>query len=107
MTQGNFALLAENSIHDLMQRLEDNDVLAELDIDLIDGVLHMAFDDGSQIIINSQSSAEQLWLATPFGPHHFSYDAAGKNWRDDRSGDTLEAVLANALSRKLGTAVKL
>lgn len=107
MSQQSFAILAENSIRSLLQRLEDNAALADAEIDLIDGVLHVQLEDGSHFIVNSQSSAEQLWLATPFGPHHFSYDASSQVWRDDRSGEPLDTLLEQALSRKLGMPVKL
>lgn len=107
MSRENFAILAENSLHDLLQKLELNAALEDLDIDIIDGVIHLEFEDGAQIVINSQSSAQQLWLATPYGPHHFSYDETRQCWCDDRDGSAIEAALANALSKKLGRPVLL
>ncbi|MEW5791985.1 MAG: iron donor protein CyaY [Pseudomonadota bacterium] len=107
MSQENFPILAENSIRALVHKLEQAEGAENLSVDLIDGVLHAEFEDGSQIIINSQSSARQLWLASPLGPAHFDYDAASGTWKDERSGEPLEHALERVLSLKLGAPVSL
>ena len=86
---------------------EDMEALEDADIDLVDGVLTVEFDDGSQLIINRQEPVEQIWVASPLGPAHFSYDSDQECWVDDKSGASLTDTLEKAFSEKLGQAVSL
>ena len=110
MKQTSFSTQTAVFLEMLLERLESVDALEDLDMDLIDGVLTLEFPDGAQIIINRQSSARQIWLASPQGPAHFSYvtTAAGTGeWRNDRDGKGLRDTLNDILSDKTGTKITL
>jgi CyaY protein len=100
----NKALLLLETLQEKMELVE---ALEDLDIDLIDGVLTVEFEDGSQMIINRQSSAEQIWVASPLGPAHFSFDEDRKDWLDDKTSVSLKNTLEQAFSNKLGLTVNL
>lgn len=107
MTQPSFALQAEQTLEDLMERMGAVDALADLDMDLVDGVLTVEFDDGGQLILNRQEAVRQLWLASPEGPAHFRFDADEGQWLDERSDDELVSVLQRVLGHKLGQNIRL
>ncbi|WP_019569972.1 iron donor protein CyaY [Thioalkalivibrio sp. ALE11] len=107
MSQPSFAVFAEQTLDDFYARLSDHPDLGDLDIDLIDGVLTLEFEDGAQMILNRQEAAAQIWLSSPEGPAHFGYDEATGQWQNDRTGETLGTTLARVLGGKLGTSIEL
>ncbi|MEE9492649.1 MAG: iron donor protein CyaY [Gammaproteobacteria bacterium] len=111
MKQTSFSTQTAVFLEVLLERLESVDALDDLDMDLIDGVLTLEFPDGAQIIINRQSSAKQIWLASPQGPAHFSYvetvGAVSGEWRNDRDDKGLRDTLNDVLSEKIGTKITL
>lgn len=107
MSQPSFAVFAEQTLDDIYARLSDHPDLGDLDIDLIDGVLTLEFEDGAQMILNRQEAAQQIWLSSPEGPAHFGYAEAEGQWQNDRTGETMETTLARVLGGKLGTSIEL
>jgi len=107
MSQTSFALFAEQTLDDIQRRLSEQADLDDLDIDLIDGVLTIEFEDGAQIILNRQEAAQQIWLSSPEGPAHFGYSEDDRAWRNDRSGDDLHQTLARVIGGKTGVTVEL
>jgi len=102
-----FAVRATETLEDLLDRLEACEALEDADMDIVDGVLTLELEDGSQIIINRQEPLQQIWVASPLGPAHFAWSEADGEWRDDRTGKPLIATLEEALSGKLGMPVRL
>ncbi len=107
MGEVSFSVRASRLLEGLLERMEAVEALADVDMDLVDGILTVEFDDGGQLIINRQESAGQIWVASPLGPAHFSFDAARDDWLDDRSGATLTETLEKAFTAKLGEPVSL
>lgn len=107
MNTVSFSVVAEQAIEELLEAIEEIEEMDDCDLDLVDGVLTIEFEDGSQIIINRQEPVKQLWLASPFGPAHFDMADNGDRWTDDKTGEDLRHALARALSEKLGTPVSL
>jgi len=107
MAELSFAVRAAQALEALMERIEAHSALDDLDVDLVDGVLKIEFDDGAQIIINRQEPLEQLWVASPLGPAHFGFDAERGEWFDDRTGVSLTETLEKALSLKTGAVIRL
>lgn len=107
MSQPSFALFAEQTLDEIYNRLSDQDGLDDLDIDLIDGVLTLEFEDGAQMILNRQEAAQQIWLSSPEGPAHFGYNEDEDAWLDDRNGDNLHETLARVIGQKMGVRVEL
>ncbi|OBS10768.1 iron donor protein CyaY [Acidihalobacter prosperus] len=107
MTELSFALRAEQAMETLLQYVSDHDALADLDADLIDGVLRIDFDSGAVLILNRQEPVRQLWLASPEGPAHFGLDEASGEWRNDRTGESLTAALGRVFSQQVGEPVTI
>jgi CyaY protein len=57
------------------------------------GALTIAFPGGQRLILSSQPSVSQLWMAIAAKgvAYHFDYDHAKGEWRDDR-GEGIEAL---------------
>ena len=104
MTESEFDQL----IDDILMQIED--ALDELDNDIdyesSAGILTITMENNSQIIINRQISAMQLWLAAKSGGFHFNYDVL-KGWYDDRSGELFPDALNRCLSEQSDEAIIL
>jgi CyaY protein len=100
-----FAKAADAAMARVFSRLQDEDP-DELDCDLAMGVLSMEFADGKKCILNRQSAARQIWLAEGATAWHFAADDAG-HWVDTKGRGTLDAVLSEVLSRRLGRRIDL
>lgn len=107
MSDISFSVKAGQLLEKILECMESADALEDVDMDLIDGVLTVEFEDGAQIIINRQSSAEQIWVASPLGPAHFSFYDDKNDWLDDKTSVSLKSTLEQAFSEKLGQAVLL
>lgn len=106
MSDTSFALIAEELMEDLLSKLEEFEALEDLDMDLIDGVLTIGFEDGSKVIINRQEPVRQIWLASPEGPAHFAQNEAGE-WRNIKTDDEFNATLSRVFTSKAGEAIEL
>lgn len=100
-----FAVHAMQTLETLRDAMEALAALDDADVDLIDGVLTVEFANGSQLVLNRQEAAAQIWLSSVLGPAHFGYDAATGRWLDDRNGRELRETLAEALTRSTGRSV--
>ena len=104
MTESEFNQL----IDDILMQIED--ALDELDNDIdyesSAGILTITMENNSQIIINRQISAMQLWLAAKSGGFHFNYDAL-KGWYDDRSGELFQTALNRCLTEQSDESISL
>lgn len=107
MPASSFSVHAEQTLEELMQRMEALDALSDLDMDIIDGVFTLEFEDGSQVIINRQEALEQIWLASPEGPAHYGYSEAEAAWLDDKTGEDMIQTLNRVLSQKLDQPITL
>lgn len=107
MTETSFAVRAAKLLDEILEQLEAVDTLEDLEMDLVDGVLTVTFDDGGKLIINRQEATEQIWVASPLGPAHFNFDDAQGCWVDDRSGETLVGTLERAFSEKMREEIEL
>lgn len=77
----------------------------EIEADLVPGALTLTTGDDCKFIVSEQGAHQQMWLATPEQGRRYNYDPAGGTWIDAKDGTQLQAVLAEALSTKLGKAV--
>ena len=89
-----------SSIEDALDGCE-----ADLDWDMLGGVLTIECENGSQVIINRQEPTRQIWLAARSGGYHFDYDSNDDCWKQD----DLEffTLLNQALSEQSGESVEL
>lgn len=110
MTESEFKDFVEELIIQIEDAIEalDNDI----DYESSDGILTIIMANKSQIIINRQTAALQLWLAAKSGGFHFDYinanDAVEEDgWYDDRSGEAFIVTLNRCLSLQSGKAIEL
>ncbi len=87
----------------LDRALEDSD--ADLDWSLVDGILEIACEDGSKVIVNRHAPNREIWVAARRGGFHFR--AEGGRWRDTRGGRELGLALAEILKEQAGVDVSL
>jgi CyaY protein len=58
-----------------------------------------------KLIFSRQSAVHQLWLAAPDTGYHCNWD--GKDWRCDKSGESLTSLLARYSVQLCGKAIEL
>lgn len=102
MTESEYSHLADITLNHLEAALD----AAGLDYERGDGgVLELEFDDGSMIVVNKQSVAQEIWVAAKSGGFHYRWD--GTAWRDSRGGEELFAAMARLASAQSGYGVEL
>src|SRR5437773_12504148 len=108
MTESEFLTLADatlNAIEAALERATDND---ELDVECSrsGNVLEIEFvDNGSKIIVNSQTPMQELWVAAKSGGFHYKHD--GAQWRNTRDGSELFGALSQMVSAQAGMSLTL
>ena len=106
MNESEFVDLAEQTMIAIEEAVENSG--AEIDYDTISDILTLEFESGSQIIINKQTPATQLWVAARSGGFHFDYDANSSSWRlDSDNSQELFACLSKYCTEQAGEVVTL
>ncbi|WP_163938504.1 iron donor protein CyaY [Paraferrimonas sp. SM1919] len=100
MTDTEFHLLADDLFNRIDARIEELEL--DVDVNFAGEVLQIEFNDRSQIVINKQEPLHQVWVATKFAGHHFSY--IDNKWFDERNGLDFEPVIVDAISKQSGEA---
>lgn len=78
---------------------------ADVDIEILQGsVLEVECEDGSKIIINRHSAAQEIWVAAKSGGFHFAPQEDGR-WVAGRDGSELYETLSRVLSEQSGETV--
>lgn len=96
----------DQNVSEVIMQIEDalDELDNDIDFETSAGILTITLENKSQIIINRQISAMQLWLAAKSGGYHFNYNES-KGWLDDRSGETFQEVLNRCLSEQVGETI--
>ena len=90
-----------NSISDeLILAVEEAIEVCGVDIDFegASGILTLTFLNKTKIIINKQAPLQEIWVATKFNGHHFSFE--NDQWFDKRGGGEFWQFLAAAVSKQ-------
>lgn len=104
MNDSEFNALADEALTRIEAGLERSG--ADLDFAMISsGVLEIELLDGSKIVVNRHSVAQEVWVAARSGGFHFRWD--GRVWRDTRDQSELMASLSALLSAQSGESIKL
>ncbi|OYY95411.1 MAG: iron donor protein CyaY [Hydrogenophilales bacterium 28-61-23] len=104
MTETEYTRLADETLRKLEQAIEHAD--GDFDYEFSEGgILEIEFADGSVIVVNKQSAAQEIWVAAKSGGFHFRWD--GSVWRDTRDNDELFAALSRFASAQSGASVAL
>jgi len=89
MDEREYQQLADAALSEIEANLDSADIDYEI---ATGGILQIELDDGSQIIINKQSTAREIWVAARSGGFHYRWN--GTAWLDTRGGEELHAALA-------------
>ena len=104
MNPSEFEGLADAMIERIARLVEESG--AECDCESKgSGVLELEFSNGTRIIINRHSAAQEIWVAAKSGGFHFRFD--GSVWTDTRDRRELLAVLSELVTQQSGSAVAL
>lgn len=101
MTETEFLERAEATLRQVETAIDTADV--DIELSRSDNVLTLELEDGSRIVINSQTPMQQLWLAARSGAHHFAWVEGA--WRDTRDNSEFFASLSRIVSALGGTPV--
>ena len=104
MDDSEFNRLADTALKQIETALEKSG--ADLDFSMVSsGVLEIELDDGSKIIVNRHSAAQEVWVAARSGGFHFRWD--GQAWRDTRDSSELMSALSAVIARQSGETISL
>ena len=101
MTESEFNRLADETLARIEQSLDGCD--ADIDYETNGGVLELSFGNGSKIIVNRQTAAQEIWVAAKSGGYHFLWREGA--WRGTRDGEELFAALGRYASEQAGERV--
>ncbi len=108
MSDTEFLDLAESTLDAIaagLDRLNDEDVV-DVECKRSGNVLEIEFiDNGSKIIVNSQTPMREMWVAARSGGFH--YRRVDGQWINTRDGSELFAALSQLASEQGGAALTL
>lgn len=111
MEEREFLTLADAELARLEQALDGllDSGEADFDVELKPGgIIEIACEDGSKIIVNRHAAAREIWVAARSGGFHFRPpEAAGGAWQGTRDGIPLPEVLSRCLSEQTGESLSL
>src|SRR5262245_3993856 len=101
MSPSEFETLSDAMLERIARAVEESG--AECDCETKgSGVLELEFADGSRIIVNRHSAAQEIWVAARSGGHHVRLH--GSAWVDTRDKRELLAVLSALIREQSRTA---
>ena len=104
MTPSEFESLADAMLEKIAQAVEESG--ADCDCESkASGVLELEFADGTRIVVNRHSGAQEIWVAAKSGGYHFRFD--GSKWVDARDKRELLAALSELIAGHSGGGVVL
>jgi iron donor protein CyaY len=87
-------------VYDVLDNWADIAKLSDFDIVLEAGVVTFSFGSKNTFVLNRQTAARELWLASPVsGPSHYNYCTEKAYWSDTRSGHGLISRLENDIQK--------
>ena len=105
MNDSQYNLIAENLLLAVEESIEDCGV--DIDYEGVGGLLTLTFKNTTKIIINKQAPLHEIWVATKFNGHHFTYDDNEQVWQDKRGGDEFWQFLSDAVSKQADIKITL
>ena len=108
MTESEFLTLAEQALTTIESALERISDDSDLDVECSrsGNVLEIEFvDNGSKIIVNSQTPMREMWVAAKSGGFHYRYDNG--SWINTRDQSELFVSLSKMVSEQGGMAIVL
>lgn len=104
-----FLRLADAELARIEAALEAAQAAAPWDYEIkAGGIIEIECPDGSKLVLNRHSTAQEIWLAAKAGGYHFKPpNAPGEPWRDSRDGTPLATRLSECLSAQVGVETRL
>ncbi|KAL1534616.1 ferroxidase [Salvia divinorum] len=103
LTEEEYHKLANSTIHDLLEKLEeygDSVDIDGFDVDYGNEVLTLKLGDLGTYVINKQTPNRQIWMSSPVsGPSRFDWDQIAKAWIYKRTKQNLFKVLETELEK--------
>lgn len=94
MSNSLYRLQSRIILESLADALEEVDASGAAEVELVDGILTIAFNSGKQLVISCHAPSQQIWLASPLsGGLHFSGVGGFTQWQLP-DGRSLAEVLA-------------
>lgn len=103
MNDSQYNLIAEDLLLAVEEAIEECGV--DIDYEGVGGLLTLTFKNSTKIIINKQAPLHEIWVATKFNGHHFSFN--DDLWIDKRGGDEFWQFLSAAVSKQAETEITL
>ena len=105
MNDSQYNLIAEDLLLAVEEAIEDCGI--DIDYEGVGGLLTLTFKNTTKIIINKQAPLHEIWVATKFNGHHFTYSDNEQVWTDKRGGGEFWQFLSDSVSTQAETAVTL
>ena len=107
MEEREFLALADAELARIEAALERLQASVDFDFELKPGgIIEIAFDDGSKIIVNRHAAAREIWVASRSGGFHFRPPATPDTpWLGTRDGEPLPSVLGRCFGEQAGEPV--
>ena len=98
MQEAEFLELAQNSLIELADFIENNDEKSIFDVEYSDGILNIEiFGLNKVYVINKHGASQKIWFSSPIsGADYFSWNFEQKQWLDKNDCD-LKTILINEL----------
>ncbi|WOL05208.1 frataxin, mitochondrial isoform X1 [Canna indica] len=111
MSEEDFHILADETIHDLLEKFEEYGDAIHVDgyeVDYGNHVLTLKLGTLGTYVINKQTPNRQIWLSSPVsGPSRFDCDATTKTWVYRRTKANLLQLLEEEVSKLCGEPLNL
>ncbi|KAL8267326.1 hypothetical protein R6Q59_004670 [Mikania micrantha] len=111
LQEDEFHKLADATIHDLLEKIEeygDSVDIDGFDIDYGNQVLTVKFGSLGTYVLNKQTPNRQIWMSSPVsGPSRFDWDQTGEAWIYRRTKAKLLETLESEIQKLCGDPIKL
>ncbi|MGO3741111.1 iron donor protein CyaY [Kerstersia sp.] len=108
MTETEFLARAHAVLETIERQVDDWNATADVDIEasFSGNVLTLAFENGEQVVINSQAAMREIWVAARSGGFHYRL-VDDKTWQDTRGGPDLQDAVSQICSNASGETLVL
>ena len=99
LSETEFLELAEKTLIELADFIENNDEKSIFDVEYSDGILNIEiFGQNKIYVINKHGASQKIWFSSPVsGADYFSYHSQKRQWLDKNNCD-LKTILINELT---------
>ncbi|XP_058104112.1 frataxin, mitochondrial [Magnolia sinica] len=111
LPEDEFHRLADETIHDLQEKIEEYGDCVQLDgfdIDYGNEVLTLKLGSLGTYVLNKQTPNRQIWLSSPVsGPSRFDWDGMRQAWVYRRTKENLQQILETEIEQLCGKPINL